>query len=114
MIARHINTANTLSGIIQPIRYLNATYPKTTFYHITKPQETAEQQRFFGTGAFFGPGSLSAQILQPGNNYLGHIVTNHQKSEQDMVIATSEKFEISLNSALCYTSPPEKDDDEAA
>jgi hypothetical protein len=89
-IAFHYNTSGggVSAGNILTLQEVALVRGGAYYYHVTKPQETADKQRFYGTGAFFGPGSLSAEILQPGDNYLGFIVNNQNRSGQDMVIAT--------------------------
>ena len=89
-IAFHVKTSSPggLAGNINTLTEMSLVFGLPDFYHITKPQETADKQRFYGTGIFDGQGALSAEILTPGNNYLGYIVSNQNRSEQDMVIAT--------------------------
>lgn len=84
----HTKSGAENPGSIKTFKEMALVFGGATYYHITKPQETSDPQRFYGTGAFFGPGSLSAEILQPGDNYLGYIVNNQNRSGQDMVIAT--------------------------
>jgi hypothetical protein len=90
-IAFHNKTpcSGCLAGNIKTLGEVAVAYGLPAFYHITKPQETTDKQRFYGTGdTFSGPGALSAEILQPGNNYRGYIVNNSNRFYQDMVIAT--------------------------
>ena len=77
------------AGNIKPISELANVSGLPSFlpYH-QAPQETSDKQRFYGTGNFFDVDALSVEILQPGDNFKGYIISNHNRSEQDMVIAT--------------------------
>lgn len=88
VIAYHTNTSGGLMGGHKSLKELMLVFGGASFYHITKPEETSENQRFYGTGSFYGQGGLSAEIIRPGNKYLGYIVNNSNRSYQDMVIAT--------------------------
>jgi hypothetical protein len=88
-IAYHVNTTTYgVVGNVKTLTELMLVYGEATFYHIPKPAETAQDQRFYGGNGFFGAESLSVEILRPGQNYLGYIVNNQNRSEQDMAIAT--------------------------
>lgn len=89
-IAMHWPKAGTTStaGIKLQLNEAVLFYGLPTFYHITKPEETPDKQRFYGTGNFFDEDALSVEVLRPGNNYQGYIISNDNRSAQDMVIAT--------------------------
>jgi hypothetical protein len=88
VVAYHTNTSGGVVGAQKSLAELTLVYGGATFYHITKPEETTDKQRFYGTGNFLGEDSLSVEMLRPGDNFKGYIISNSNRSEQDMVIAT--------------------------
>jgi hypothetical protein len=91
LIAYHSNTSGPAVGYLRGIDEMRLVYGKEGkmhFFHFPTPEETPNNQNFFGTGFYFGPNALSTQVIRPGNNYLGHIVSDTNHSYQDMAIGT--------------------------
>lgn len=87
-ISFHDNSTGGSVGSTKTLQELTLVFGGATFYHIPKPEQVPEDQRFYGGNGFFGPGVLSVEVLRPGKSYLGYIVNNNNRLEQDMAIAT--------------------------
>jgi hypothetical protein len=87
LIATH-NLTGPPAGALRSLGEMILVYGKPHYFHFTRPEETQEHQSFYGTGSFYGPGALSAQVIRPGDNYLGYVLSNTGHSSQDMAIAT--------------------------
>ena len=68
-------------------------YPKANFYHFKNRIEAGVPVEFHGTYSYMGTGGLDVIIYESGFNYLGFILLNNDKNNQDMVIGddTSDK-----------------------
>lgn len=111
-IAFHNKSAGDPAGNIKTLAEMGLVYGKPRYYHITKSQETSDKQRFYATGeTFAGQGALSVEILQPYDKYLGYIINNHNRSYQDMVIATDTSLPLYKGCSYLiagYCCDPEK------